>query len=223
MIDDVTRWNFIHQKTHSAELAHSKYAEEKEQLFPRNSLVVDLGGGAGYDAIYFLQKGHNVVLFDISDVALALASQKAQEMGFGEKLVTRQIDFGLHDLPVKDASVDVVFSRIALHYFESSHTIKLFQHIKRMLKVGGTAYLTFKSPEDTAEMERLQKTATLFEPNVYIENGLIRSRFTVDQLKDMLEKAGVNGASVKPYKEQLQSSEMQDHYLLLNEVVFTRK
>ena len=220
MIDDTARWNFIHQKTHSVDLVHSKYAEEKEKLFPRNSLVVDLGGGAGFDSVYFLKQGHSVVLFDISDVALALAAQKAQELQLQEKLVTRQIDFGLHDLPVKEESVDIVYSRIALHYFESAHTIKIFQNIYKVLKKGGTAYLTFKSPNDLAEMDRLGKTATLFEPNVFIENGLIRSRFTIDQLKAMLTKAGVGECSVQEYKEQLGDS--GEHTLLLNEVTFTK-
>jgi ubiquinone/menaquinone biosynthesis C-methylase UbiE len=222
MIDDVSRWNFIHQKTHSVEIKPSKYAIEKEKLFPRGALIVDLGGGAGFDAVYFLKQGHNVVLFDISDIALSLATQKAQEQGLGEKLVTRQIDFGLHDLPVKDSSVDVVFSRISLHYFESSHTIKLFKHIYRILKKGGTAYLTFKSPEDTVEMERLSKTATVFEPNVFIENGLIRSRFTIEQLNDMLKKAGVPNAVVSRHDESLHSEDGQNHVLQLNEVMFTK-
>lgn len=220
MIDDTARWNFIHQKTHSVDLVHSKYAEEKEKLFPRNSMVVDLGGGAGFDSVYFLKQGHSVVLFDISDVALALATQKAQELSLAEKLVTRQIDFGLHDLPIKENSVDVVYSRIALHYFESAHTKKIFKSIYSILKPGAKAYLTFKSPNDHAEMARLSKTATLFEPNVYIENGLIRSRFTIEQLQQMLHTCGIPNASVLEYHEQL--GESGGHTLLLNEVIFTK-
>ncbi len=222
MIDDVSRWNFIHQKTHSLDLAHSQYAEEKEKLFPRNCLVADLGGGTGYDAIYFIKQGHSVVLFDISDVALALAQQKAQEMGFADRLATRQIDFGLHDLPVKESSVDAVYSRISLHYFESTHTIKIFKDIYRILKPGGSAYLTFKSPKDTTEIERLQKSATIFEPNVYIENGLIRSRFTVEQLQQMLGQASVPNARVAEYAETLPGGDSQTHTLHLNEVIFTK-
>lgn len=220
MIDDTSRWNFIHQKTHSKDLVHSQYAERVEKLFPRNSLIVDLGGGAGFDAVYFLKQGHSVVLFDISDIALSLATQKAQELGFAEKLVARQLDFGLHELPVKEASVDVVYSRIALHYFESAHTIKIFSSIYKILKSGGCAYLTFKSPKDTAEMARLSKTATLFEPNVYIENGLIRSRFTEAQLKDMLKKAGVSGFTVSHHEESLSAG--SGHTLLLNEVLIKK-
>lgn len=222
MIDDVSRWNFIHQKTHSASLVHSRYAEEKEKLFPRNSLIVDLGGGAGFDAIYFLKQGHSVVLFDISDVALSLASQKAKELNLEEKLVTRQIDFGMHDLPVKESSVDVVYARISLHYFESSHTIRIFKDIYKILKQGGNAYLTFKSPKDVAEMQRLRETATLFEPNVFIENELIRSRFTIDQLKKMLKKAEVPTFDVHEFEEQLGSESTQNHSLLLNEVTFSK-
>lgn len=222
MVDDVARWNFIHQKTHSPTLVHSKYADEKEKLFPRNSLVVDLGGGAGFDGIYFLKQGHSVVLFDISDVALALATQKATELGLTDKLVTRQIDFGIHDLPVKDGSIDVVYSRIALHYFERAHTVKIFKDIYRALKPGGSAYLTFKSPKDTAEMERLQKTATLFEPSVYIENGLIRSRFTVEQLETMLTEAGISNCMTHDYIEELPGPNEQNHTLQLIEVIFTK-
>lgn len=220
MIDDVSRWNFIHQKTHSSSLVHSKYAEEKEKLFPRNSLIVDLGGGAGFDAVYFLQHGHSVVLFDISDVALSLATQKASEVGLGKRLVTRQIDFGIHDFPVKEDSVDVVYSRIALHYFESTHTIRIFKNIYKILKKGGKAYLTFKSPKDITEMQRLHETAAVFEPNVFIENGLIRSRFTIAQLEKMLKKAEVVNFEVKEFKEEIGSSDTQA--LLLNEVIFTK-
>ncbi len=223
MVDDVARWNFIHEKTHSSALEHSKYATEKEKLFPRNSLVVDLGGGAGFDAAYFLKQGHSVVLFDISDIALSLATQKATELGFADKLVTRQIDFGMHNLPVTDASVDVVYSRIALHYFERAHTIKIFKDIYRILKSGGHAYLTFKSPKDESEMERLKKTATLFEPSVYIENGLIRSRFTVAQLQTMLTESGITDCTVTEYAEELEGQSAQNHTLHLNEVIFTKK
>lgn len=222
VVDDVSRWNFIHQKTHKKELQHSLYAEEKEKLFPRSSMILDLGGGAGFDSVYFLKQGHSVVLLDISDLALALAIEKAKELNLDSKLVTRQIDFGLHNLPVKEDTCDIVYSRIALHYFESAHTTKLFKDILTVLKPGGKAYLTFKSPADSAEMDRLSKTATLFEPNVYIENGLIRSRFTVSQLETMLKNAGIVHFDVHEYHEGIQGVSLQTHTLLLNEVIITK-
>lgn len=200
---DVANWDLVHQKTHKGTEKQSKYAEEKEVLFPRNSLIVDLGAGVGADALYFARKGHKVILLDISPYALEKAKERAAREGLQENIITQQTDFGLEELPVKSNSVDIVYSRISLHYFESSHTIKLFQDIFRILKEGGTAYLTFKSPKDQVEMEYLRKRASEFEENVFIENGQLRSRFTVKQLNSMLEKAGIADFSVNEYVEDL--------------------
>ncbi len=57
----------------------SNYAMDKEKLFPRNSIVCDLGGGDGIDSLYFIEKGHKVYLYDISDLALKLAVERAKE------------------------------------------------------------------------------------------------------------------------------------------------
>ena len=57
VMDDAKRWDIIHQRTSQESDRHSVYAEEKEKLFPRGSIVCDLGGGTGDDAIYFLRNG----------------------------------------------------------------------------------------------------------------------------------------------------------------------
>ncbi|MCX7928084.1 MAG: class I SAM-dependent methyltransferase [Patescibacteria group bacterium] len=200
---DIAHWDLVHQKTYKGTESHSKYAEEKEVLFPRNSLVVDLGAGTGSDALYFARKGHKVILLDISNYALEKAKERAVKEGLQENIFTQQTDFGLDELPIKSDSADVVYSRISLHYFESNHTMKLFRDIYRILKIGGVAYLTFKSPKDHVEMEYLRKRASEFEKNVFIENGQLRSRFTVEQLNSILEKAGINDFSVNEYIEDL--------------------
>lgn len=223
MIDDAARWDLVHKKIYQEGEWHSKYAEEKEKLFPRSSTVVDLGGGTGADAMFFLQNGHSVVVLDISEFALAVAQEKAKKLNFSERLVVKQTDFGLHPLPLKDASVDAAYSRISLNYFPADQTTLLFKDIYRILKPGAKAYLTLKSPDDEAEMEYLRKTAVEYEPNVYIENGQLRSRFTVEQLKNMLREAGISNFQVNPYREPLAPKEGGHHpELLVNEVVFTK-
>ncbi|MBU0569593.1 class I SAM-dependent methyltransferase [Patescibacteria group bacterium] len=223
--DDAKRWDTIHEKVHKHKGVgkESVYAQEKEALFPRASLIIELGGGTGEDALYFLQKGHSVVVLDISEFALKIAQEKAQKAGFEKQIVTKMVDFGLHQLPIKNDSVNVAYSRLSLNYFDSAHTVKLFRDIYNMLKPGGKAYLTFKSPQDTAEMEHLERTATLFEPNVYIENGQLRSRFTIEQLRKLLANASIANCEVSLYKEKLEGEEEgQQSILLLNEVVFSK-
>lgn len=222
-VDDTTRWNTIHQKTHKPGTAHSHYAQEKEKLFPRSALIVDLGGGTGEDAIYFLQKGHSVVLLDISEFALKVAEDKAKSANFASKLVTRKVDYGLEAFPVKENSVDVVYSRIALNYFDLEHTGKLFREIYRILKPGANAYITLKAPDDPDEMDYLQKVTTPYELNVFIENGMLRSRFTIEQLRSALHKQGINSYDIHPFREDLGARrENHKEILHLNEIIFKK-
>ena len=223
MIDDATRWDIVHKKIYQEAEWHSKYAEEKEKLFPRGSMVVDLGGGTGADAMYFLQSGHSVVVVDISEFALKVAQEKANKLNLSERLVVKQTDFGLHPLPLKDASIDAAYSRISLNYFPADQTIVIFKDVYRILKPGASAYLTLKSPDDKAEMEYFRENAVEYEPNVYIENGQLRSRFTAEQLKNILHEAGIANFQVNLYREPLAPKEGRHHpELLVNEVVFTK-
>jgi ubiquinone/menaquinone biosynthesis C-methylase UbiE len=210
VIDDRTRWDNIHKKTFYPANRESLYAEEKEKLFPRNSLVVEIGGGTGEDALYFLKQGHRLIFFEISPEALRVTKDRVKESNLSANIVFRQLDYGLERLPVKDSSVDVVYSRISLQYFDREHTIRIFRDIYRILKPGGQAFLSFKSPEDKEEMNYLENVGTLYEPNVYIENGMIRSRFTKEQLEDMIKSAGIKEFKVTPIVENLEGRRV-DH------------
>jgi ubiquinone/menaquinone biosynthesis C-methylase UbiE len=224
MTIDAKRWDAIHKKIHKQQEWHSSYAEEKENLFPRNSLVVDLGAGTGADAVYFLRKGHSVVALDISEFALKVTQEKAKAAGFSKNLVTKQVDFGLFLLPVKDASVDVVYSRISLNYFGLKQTTIIFGDIYRILKPGGFAYVSLKSPDDTVEMGYLEKSSTVYEPNVFIEGSMLRSRFSIKQIEGMLRKAGIPNFEVKPYKEDLGGRREEHHPILyVNEIAFKKQ
>jgi ubiquinone/menaquinone biosynthesis C-methylase UbiE len=169
----------------------SLYATEKEALFPRNSAVCDLGGGTGTDSLYFISKGHEVMLVDIADEALAKGQVHAQEQGVADKLSTAQCDFSSGVLPLEDASYDIVYSRLALHYFESKVLTQLFAEVYRILRPGGHAYLTLKSPDDAAEMAFLATTANETEEGVFDEKGRLKTRYTILRLKEILAAAGL--------------------------------
>jgi len=191
-MDDATRWDQIHQKNYKDDENHSVYAEEKEKLFPRGAMIVELGSGTGADAVYFLKQGHSVIAMDISAFALQKLEERAEKEGLSKKLKTFQVDFGLQDIPIKENSVDVVYSRISLNYFGARQTTKLFRDIYKILKPGGTAFLSFRSPDDVNEMEYLERTSTLYEPNVFIEGDMLRSRFTVEQCKRYFFQKRIN-------------------------------
>ncbi len=223
MMDDSKRWDLIHQKIHKDEEWHSLFAEEKEKLFPRNSLVVDLGAGTGADAIYFLKKGHSVIALDISEFALKVTLEKAKNTNLEKNLITRKVDFGLHSIPIKDDSVDVVYSRISINYFDKKQTVEIFKEIYRILKENGVAFISMKSPDDLNEMEYFEKSATKYEPNVFIEGGMLRSRFTKEQIEEILKEAGILGFEVRPYEEDLTGRKKGHHPILYVNVITFKK
>lgn len=184
---------------------HSIYAADMEAYFPRNAQVCDLGGGTGTDSIYFIHKGHNVVLVDIADEPLAKAEARVAELGLPGKLKTAQCDFSFGTLPLEDNSFDVVYSRLALHYFESKVLAQLFSEVYRILRPGGLTCLTLKSPDDAAEMAFLATTAKEIEEGVFDEGGRIKTRYTIERLQQVLADAGTptDKFNVKAYTEKL--------------------
>lgn len=227
MNNDVSRWDEVHRKAISEIAKHSFYAEGCEKEFPRNCIVCDLGGGLGFDAIYFIKKGHRVILLDISGFAL----KKAKELGLAnnciKSLLTKQADFGKGTLPLKNSSIDIAFSRIGMNYFPYRETQILMNETYRALKSGGRAYLALKSPNDMDEMKFIKETAVEMEPGVYIEGEQIRSRFSVEQLERMLKEIGIKKFSVKPFQEgpevaRDEFSISKEKPLFLNEVTFTK-
>ncbi len=193
-------WNKSYQKLPEGRLP-STYAKDKEKLFPRNSVVCDLGGGDGTDSFYFIEKGHNVYLYDVSDRALGKARDKAKDLGIENKLSVEQIDLDQDNIPVKDNFFDVVYARLSLHYFYPDRTAEILADIYRVLKKGGTAYLAVKSIEDKKEMEWLETNSQKIEEGIYSDGGHIKSRFTKEQFKTILEKAGIENYTIGEYAE----------------------
>jgi ubiquinone/menaquinone biosynthesis C-methylase UbiE len=224
MIHDVKRWDKIHKRiVEEEDDGHSVYAQEKEKLFPRGAIICDFGGGTGADALYFLKNGHSVILLDISEFALKVAQKKARDAGFDRNLVVKQVDFGLHQLPLQKESVDVAFSRISLNYFPANETSEIFSQIYSALKPSGSAYITMKSPEDAEEMEYLTENSAVYEQSVFIDNGQLRSRFTIDELKQIVSNAGIANYQVHPYKEMLGPDKKGHRQVLhLNEIIFQK-
>lgn len=219
----IKKWNKSNSEIPS-DKSTSVYALKREKEFPRKSIICDLGGGTGADAIYFLTQGHEVVLVDISDYALAVARDKAREEGFN--LEIHRVTLGQESIPIENKSVNVVYSRLALHYFDRLVLTKIFKEVFRIMKKGGKAFITVKSPEDAKEMDFLRSTAEEKEDGVYEDNGEIKSRFTIVQLEECLVSAGIADFKVSIFAEDLggrvDKVKSGSKQLLLNEIRFAK-
>lgn len=214
--------HFNHPKDREA----SNYAKDKEKLFPRNSIVCDLGGGDGIDSAFFIEKGHQVYLFDISEIALKRAQENPKLYGLKNKLITKKIDLNKDKIPTPDNLFDVVYARLSLHYFYQNRMIEIFKDIYRVLKKGGIAYIVVKSPDDKNETKWTESHGKKIKPGIYSENGLIKTRFTKKQYQSILIKAKINSYKILDYTEEFGNQKTyvksQADKLLYNEIIINK-
>jgi len=185
----------------------SNYALKVEELFPRNAVVCDLGCSTGADSLYFLKQGHTVSLVDISNRALELAKSKIQQEKLEKHATFHTVDLTNEPLPFANGYFDIVYSRLALHYFPRERTLEIFKDISRTLKSNGSAYLVIKSPNDLEEVAYLNSHAKEIEDGVFLEGDTIKTRFTHEQIPSILKETLIPNFTVTDYIEQINTND----------------
>jgi SAM-dependent methyltransferase len=90
MTDQRTRWN----ARHAAREARSEPAEalvRHQALLPRQGRALDVGGGAGRNALWLARRGLEVTLLDVSDEACRLAAEAADRAGVPLEVERRDV------------------------------------------------------------------------------------------------------------------------------------
>lgn len=145
---DSSEWEKLHKYYSSQDWVDKPnvFAEEVLPYFPKEGRVLCLGDGQGADGRFFATKGYGVVSTDISEEALKIAKEKAAR----NDLLNISVEKVDHrdTLPYGDASFDVVYAHLSLHYFSQEVTKKIFREIKRVLKPGGIVAIFTNSVND---------------------------------------------------------------------------
>ena len=93
--DDAERWNARYRG--GEEGGTPLMLGRDLHLFPRSGRALDVAGGPGQAAVILAARGLEVTLTDISEVALALAAERAERSRVGLDLV--EIDLATEPLP----------------------------------------------------------------------------------------------------------------------------
>lgn len=105
--------------------------------------VLDVGGGPGRYSLRLAKMGCDVTLFDLSDENVAFAAQMAQESEVAMKAIQG-------DARVADTLVEGVFDHVLLmgplyHLLDEADRVKAVNASLRLLKPGGTIFISFIS------------------------------------------------------------------------------
>ncbi len=116
-------------------------------LIPDDAIALDIGCGAGSEAIFLATRGYRVMGVDTSEVALEIARSRATEAGV-------EVDFrcaDAFDLPVPDRSIGFAYDRGCLHLIESEERSQYARELYRVLRTGAASLLCGAAESDEEE------------------------------------------------------------------------
>lgn len=165
--------------------------QEAERLLPHvrgDATVLDLGCGIGRIALYIAPHCARLWAVDVSAEMLAMARRRL----VGENNVRFATCSGTRVPDVETGSVDFLYSIIVLQHLEREDAFLLLEECVRMLRPGGSAFITWPN---IADPEYLQSFVD------YAHNGDVADRararmYTTTELAVLLPRAGFSAVEV---------------------------
>ena len=150
----------------------SLFVQDIVELLPKQGSILDLGAGMGQDSQFFAEHGYDVTSADVVlHTDLALDSVKRLELDHSQPL------------PFADESFDVVYSHVALHYFDMVTTEQIFSEIYRVLKPGGIVSFLVNSVNDPE-----YNTGTKLEEDYFETEGTRKRYFSTATAREFAHK-----------------------------------
>jgi ubiquinone/menaquinone biosynthesis C-methylase UbiE len=115
---------------------------DAERLRPHISptdTVLDLGCGIGRVTRYVAPLCREIWAVDVSETMLRFARERLAELPNVRLLIGR----GTSLPELETASIDFVYSLLTLQHVEREHAFRLLRELRRVLRDGGRAFLTF--------------------------------------------------------------------------------
>jgi arsenite methyltransferase len=151
-------------------------------------IVLDLGSGAGADVLISARRvapTGKAIGLDMTDEMLALARANAAEAGVEN---AEFIKGYLEDMPLEDASVDVVISNCVINL--SGDKPKTIAEAARVLRPGGR----FAISDVIADPDMDEAT----KADMAAWTGCVAGAFTEAEFRATLESAGFEGIEINP-------------------------
>lgn len=152
----------------------SIFAQEIRHHFPDYSEMLELGCGQGQDGLWFAELNKiGVLAIDFEQSAIKNARLEQINRGI-ESIAFEQLDL-TQPFRYEDDTFDIVYSHLALHYFDSTTTKEIFAEIHRVLKTDGILAFLVNSIHDPE-----YKTGIKIEDDYFETEGTKKRYFTTE-------------------------------------------
>ena len=186
-------WNSLYSKENYFGTGPTLLAFSAKEIIEKNEIsdILELGCGQGRDSIFFANLGCNVIATDISENAIKFVEQIKHEKNL------QNLKLFIHDtlLPLNftNMSFDLVYSNLALQFFNLEQLTNIFSNIKKVMKKNsfllfstkksGDKYFNFGQQLSQNSFEYRGITRYFYEKNI-IEKILKEQNFTILNFED---------------------------------------
>ena len=149
--------------------------------------LLDLGCGTGRHVVYFAQHGFSVHGLDNAPEGLRLTEEALRGAGLTAQLFLQDM---YAPLPYAGASFDAIIAVQVLHHARIATIRQLVGELERVLRPGGTIFISVPSRRDQGTRFEEVEPGTLV-PLDGREAGLPHHFFTPDELREVFDQCDV--------------------------------
>lgn len=192
--------------------------DQKVDIWTSDVQMLDLGSGAGRNSFYFTELGCKVTGLEISNEALNIAKQKAEN--FGLDIDYRKQSIG-ETFPVADNSVDIVLDIVSSNSLTEAEREVYLSETNRVLKSNGYFFVKALCKDGDSNAKNLLKQFPEREKDTYKMPGLgvvervwtkedfIKTYEKYFKVLSLEKKTGYSKMNNRPYKRNFWLAYMQ--------------
>jgi len=132
----------IHQLYSLRNSYYHDYFKKWLYQLPKNSVILEIGAGSGYDLSSLVKKGYSVMASDISLESIKHIKNKIDNQYITHNNQIIYLVVNGENLPMDDNSVEATFMVASFHHFENSN--KVIEEIGRVTKKNGIIILAME-------------------------------------------------------------------------------
>ena len=176
-------WNDLYKKENYFGTGPTLLAIFAKKIIEDNSLhhILELGCGQGRDAVFFSRLGYNILATDISKNAIDFVNKVKKE----EKL--DNLEVLVHDtqkvLNVNNSKFDLIYSNLALQFFNIAELEKIFLNIYELMK--HNSYFLFSTKKFG---DKYHNFGNKISDNAFEYKKIIRYFFEKHELESILKE-----------------------------------
>jgi len=187
---------------------NTAFAERALELAPPEGIVLDAGTGTARIPIMIVQRRPTLRIWaiDLSENMLKVGKKNVDEAGVGHLVKLKKVD--AKELPYPDDYFEMVISNSIVHHLPDP--LPFLREVNRVTKPNGAIFLRdLIRPPDEKTLEELTEryAGDCSEHQKRLYRDSLRASFTIEEMQELIEKAGVKDLTVVQSSDRHWSAE----------------